>query len=155
MQDSDREFWSHCEWKSCSSWLYLLFFCFGFVTLLSKWHMNSWKTLYFYWNSNLFLRRMFSVLMTLIYFYFGQFMWHFLVKFAVLCEITSRSAASAALTLRILFSWRHTPCWSVLDFWKIKFKKSSLRNQVKRTGFLVYFEISFCCLCSLQKSSLK
>ena len=43
-----------------------------------------------------------------------------------------------------------TLCWSVLDFWKIIWK-----NQVRQTGFLVYFELDFYCLCSLQKSSSK
>ena len=33
--------------------------------------------------------------------------------------------------------------------------KSSLKNQVRQTGFLVYFELDFYCLCSLQKSILK
>jgi hypothetical protein len=38
------------------------------------------------------------------------------------------------------FQWHalHTFCWSVLDFWKIKFEKSSLKNQVRRTVFLAY-----------------
>ena len=35
------------------------------------------------------------------------------------------------------------------------FEISSLKNQVRRTGFFVYFELDFYCLCSLQKSSLK
>ena len=35
------------------------------------------------------------------------------------------------------------------------FEKLSLRNQVERTAFLVYFELDFYYLCSLQKSSLK
>ena len=30
-----------------------------------------------------------------------------------------------------------------------------MKNQVWQTGVLVYFEFDFCCLCSLQKSSLK
>ena len=42
-----------------------------------------------------------------------------------------------------------TPYPSVLDFWKIKLEKSW------RTEFLVYFELDFYCLCSLQKSILK
>ena len=33
--------------------------------------------------------------------------------------------------------------------------KSSLKNPVRQTGFLVYFELDFYCLCSLQKSILK
>ena len=32
------------------------------------------------------------------------------------------------------------------------FEKSSWKNQVRQTGFLVYFELDFYCLCSLQKS---
>ena len=36
------------------------------------------------------------------------------------------------------------------DFWKINCK-----NQVRRTGFLVYFKLNFYCLCSLQKSISK
>ena len=35
------------------------------------------------------------------------------------------------------------------------FEKSSWKNPVRRTGFLVYFELDFYCLCSLQKSILK
>ena len=35
------------------------------------------------------------------------------------------------------------------------FEKSSLKNQVQRTGFLVYFVLDFYCLCSLQKSISK
>ena len=35
------------------------------------------------------------------------------------------------------------------------FEKSSLKNQVWRTVFLVYFKLNFYCLCSLQKSILK
>ena len=35
------------------------------------------------------------------------------------------------------------------------FEKSSLKNQVLQTRFLVYFELDFYCLCSLQKSILK
>ena len=31
-------------------------------------------------------------------------------------------------------------------------KKSIWKNQVRRTGFLVYFELDFYSLCSLQKS---
>ena len=50
----------------------------------------------------------------------------------------------------IFFATGHTPCWSVLDFWKIYFKR-----QVWLTGFLVYFELDFYCLCSLQKSISK
>ena len=30
-------------------------------------------------------------------------------------------------------------------------EKSIWKNQVRRTGFLVYFELDFYCLCSLQK----
>ena len=37
----------------------------------------------------------------------------------------------------------------------LTFEKSSRKNQVRRTGFLVYLELGFCCLCSLQKSTLK
>ena len=33
--------------------------------------------------------------------------------------------------------------------------KSIWKNQVRRTGFLVYFELDFYCLCSLQKSISK
>ena len=40
--------------------------------------------------------------------------------------------------------------WSVLDFWKISWK-----NQVRRTRFLVYFELYFYCLYSLQKTIWK
>ena len=35
------------------------------------------------------------------------------------------------------------------------FEKPSWKNPVRRTGFLVYFELDFYCLCSLQKSILK
>ena len=35
------------------------------------------------------------------------------------------------------------------------FEISSLKNPVRRTGFFVYFELDFYCLCSLQKSSSK
>ena len=35
------------------------------------------------------------------------------------------------------------------------FEKSSLKNQIRQTGFLVYFELDFYCLCSLQKSISK
>ena len=35
------------------------------------------------------------------------------------------------------------------------FEISSLKNQVGRTGFFVYFNLDFYSLCSLQKSSLK
>ena len=35
------------------------------------------------------------------------------------------------------------------------FEKSSWKNQVQQTGFLVYFELDFYCLCSLQKSISK
>ena len=35
------------------------------------------------------------------------------------------------------------------------FKKSSWKNQVRQTEFLVYFELDFYCLCSLQKSISK
>jgi hypothetical protein len=35
------------------------------------------------------------------------------------------------------------------------FEKPSSINQVRQTGFLVYFELDFYCLCSLQKSILK
>ena len=35
------------------------------------------------------------------------------------------------------------------------FKKSSWKNQVRRIGFLVYFQLDFYCLCSLQKSISK
>ena len=35
------------------------------------------------------------------------------------------------------------------------FSLYSLKNQVQQTGFLVYFELDFSCLCSLQKSSSK
>ena len=35
------------------------------------------------------------------------------------------------------------------------FEKSSWNNQVWQTGFLVYFELDFYCLCSLHKSILK
>ena len=35
------------------------------------------------------------------------------------------------------------------------FEKSSWKNQVRRTGFLVYIELDFYCLCSLQNSVLK
>ena len=45
----------------------------------------------------------------------------------------------------------HTPCWSVLDFWKFKLKKSSSTNWIFslfRTGFLLStktnLEIDFC-----------
>ena len=31
------------------------------------------------------------------------------------------------------------------------FEKSTWKNQVQQTGFLVYFELDFYCLCSLQK----
>ena len=41
-------------------------------------------------------------------------------------------------------SWL-TPCWSVLDFWKINLEKS-----IWQTGFLVYFKLDFYCLCSLK-----
>ena len=34
-------------------------------------------------------------------------------------------------------------------------KKSIWKNQVRRTGFLDYFELDFYCLCSLQKSISK
>ena len=34
-------------------------------------------------------------------------------------------------------------------------EKSIWKNQVRQTGFLVYFELDFYCLCSLQKSILK
>ena len=39
-----------------------------------------------------------------------------------------------------------SPCWSVLEFWNSQFEKSSLTN-------LIFFELDFYCLCSLQKSS--
>ena len=35
------------------------------------------------------------------------------------------------------------------------FEISSLKNPVHRTGFFVYFELDFYCLCSLQKSGWK
>ena len=34
-------------------------------------------------------------------------------------------------------------------------EKSIWKNQVRQTGFLVYFELDFYCLCSLQKSISK
>jgi len=34
-------------------------------------------------------------------------------------------------------------------------EKSIWKNQVQRTGFLVYFKLDFYCLCSLKKSILK
>ena len=34
-------------------------------------------------------------------------------------------------------------------------EKSIWKNKVRRTGFLVYFELDFYCLCSLQKSILQ
>ena len=34
-------------------------------------------------------------------------------------------------------------------------EKSIWKNQIRRTGFFVYFELDFYCLCSLQKSILK
>ena len=34
-------------------------------------------------------------------------------------------------------------------------EKSIWKNQVRRTGFLIHFELDFYCLCSLQKSILK
>ena len=34
-------------------------------------------------------------------------------------------------------------------------EKSIWKNQVRRTGFLVYFELDFYCLCSLQKPIVK
>ena len=34
-------------------------------------------------------------------------------------------------------------------------EKSIWKNQVRQTGFLLYFELDFCCLCSLQKTILK
>ena len=34
-------------------------------------------------------------------------------------------------------------------------EKSIWKNQVQQTGFLVYFELDFYCLCSLQKSISK
>ena len=40
---------------------------------------------------------------------------------------------------------------SPVDLYLI-FEKSSWKNQVWRTGFLVYFELDFYCLCGLQKS---
>ena len=40
-----------------------------------------------------------------------------------------------------------SPCWSVLDFWKINLEKSSLMSWI-----LVDFELDFYCLCSMQKS---
>ena len=43
-----------------------------------------------------------------------------------------------------------SPCWSVLDFWKINLEKSSWQ-----TWFLAYFELDFYFLCSLQKSISK
>ena len=43
------------------------------------------------------------------------------------------------------------PFLSVIDFWKIEFEKPSSTNWI----FLVYFELDFYCLCSLQKSSSK
>ena len=44
--------------------------------------------------------------------------------------------------------------WPPVDLYLI-FEKSTWRNQVRQTGFLVYFELDFYCLCSLQKSILK
>ena len=35
------------------------------------------------------------------------------------------------------------------------FEKSSLKNQVRRTNFLIYFKLDIYCLCSLQKSNSK
>ena len=43
-----------------------------------------------------------------------------------------------------------TPCWSVLDFWKINLEKTSLTNWI-----FSLFRTDFFCLCSLQKSILK
>jgi hypothetical protein len=34
-------------------------------------------------------------------------------------------------------------------------EKSIWKNQVRQTGFLAYFELNFCSLCSLQKSISK
>ena len=34
-------------------------------------------------------------------------------------------------------------------------EKINLENQVQQTGFLVYFELDFYCLCSLQKINLE
>ena len=51
-----------------------------------------------------------------------------------------------------------SPYPSVLDFWKINLEKSNLTNWIFslfRTGFSVYFELDFYCLCSLQKSISK
>ena len=52
--------------------------------------------------------------------------------------------------LKLLYV-RHFP---PVDLYLI-FEKSSLKNQVLQTGFLVYFELDFYCLCSLKKSSSK
>ena len=46
------------------------------------------------------------------------------------------------------------PAWPfIISTWF--FEISSLKNQVRRTRFFVYFDLDFYCLCSLQKSSLK
>ena len=43
---------------------------------------------------------------------------------------------------------------SPVDLYLI-FEKSIWKNQVRRTGFLIYFELDFYCLCSLKKSISK
>ena len=53
-----------------------------------------------------------------------------------------------------MYSSPHAPYPSVLDFWKIEFE-TFFKNQIGRSWFLVYFELDFYCLCSLQKSSSK
>ena len=50
--------------------------------------------------------------------------------------------------------WRLKVLVSLVDLYLIS-EKSIWKNQVRRTGFLVYFELDFYCLCSLQKSISK
>ena len=45
--------------------------------------------------------------------------------------------------------------YSPVDLYLISEKNSIWKNQVWRTGFLVYFDLNFYCLCSLQKSISK
>ena len=49
---------------------------------------------------------------------------------------------------------KYVSSWPPVDLYLIS-EKSIWKNQVQRTDFLVYFELDFYCLCSLQKSISK
>ena len=53
---------------------------------------------------------------------------------------------------RFQIKWEHA--YPPVDLY-MNFEKSSWKNQIRRAGFLVYLELDFYCLCSLQKSILK